>query len=98
VKDLCLIFGETTAVLKESNFARNYISNHKETHKNCMGALTREKLEALEIGLQSQQNVFRKQSSDRSSALRASYHFAHLLAKEIKPSCDGKVKVVPVLN
>jgi len=44
----------------------------------------------LKWGLKSQQNVFRKQSSDSSSALLAKYHVAHLLAKESKPFSDGE--------
>jgi hypothetical protein len=54
----------------------------KTKYKNCIGALRREKVVALKRGLESQQNVFRKQSSDSSSALRESYRVAHLLAKE----------------
>jgi hypothetical protein len=33
----------------------------------------------------------RKQSNDGSSALRASYRVAHLLAKESKPLSDGEL-------
>jgi hypothetical protein len=39
---------------------------------------------ALKRGLESQQNVFRKQSNDKS------YSVTHLLAKERKPFFDGK--------
>jgi hypothetical protein len=50
--------------------------------QSCVGALRREAVAALKSGLESQPNVFRKQSSDSSSALGASYSVAHLLAKE----------------
>jgi hypothetical protein len=45
----------------------------------------------LKWGLETQQNVFRKQSNDTSTALRASYRAAHLLAKESKPLSDGEL-------
>jgi hypothetical protein len=51
--------------------------------KDCVSALRREKR-----GLVSQENDFRKQSSDNSFALRASYRVAQLLAKERKPFSD----------
>jgi hypothetical protein len=55
-----------------------------------LGALRREVV-ALKRGLESQQNDFGKQSNDSSSALPASYHVAHLLAKGSKPPCDGEL-------
>jgi hypothetical protein len=59
--------------LKKYNTARHYNSKHKEKYKNCVGALRREKVAALKMGLESQQSVFRKQSNDSSSALGTSY-------------------------
>jgi hypothetical protein len=52
--------------------------------QSCAGALRREAVAALKSGLESQKNVFRKQSSDSSSALRASKIVAPLLAKGSK--------------
>jgi hypothetical protein len=40
---------------------------------------------AFKREIESEENVFRKQSSDSFSALRTSYRVAHLLAKESKP-------------
>jgi hypothetical protein len=62
----------------------------KENYKNCVGALRREKVVAIERRHELQQNVFRKQCNDSSSALQASYHVAHLLAKESKPFSNRK--------
>jgi hypothetical protein len=90
-KALQFICSGSTAVLKEYNIARHYNSKHKEKYENCVGALRREKVAALKRGHESQQNVFRKQSNDSSSALRASYHVAHLLAIERKPLSDGEL-------
>jgi hypothetical protein len=45
---------------------------------------------ALKSGLESQQNVFRKQSNDSFSPLRASYYIARLLAKKRKTFSDGE--------
>jgi hypothetical protein len=49
---------------------------------------------ALKSGLESQQNVFRKQSSESSSALGASYSVAHLLAKESRQTILNIAKSV----
>jgi hypothetical protein len=68
-KALCLICSESI-VLKEYNITRHYHSKHKEKYKNCVGALRREKVVALQKVLQSQQNISRKQSNDSSSALQ----------------------------
>jgi hypothetical protein len=57
----------------------------------CVSALRREKVAALKRGLESQQIVFRKQFTDCSSALQASYHVAHLLAKESKLFLTGNL-------
>jgi len=40
---------------------------------------------AIERGLESEQNVFRKQSTGSSFAVLASYRVTHMLAKERKP-------------
>jgi hypothetical protein len=71
--------------LKECNIARHYNSKHSIKYKNFVNALRREKLAALKRGLESQPNLFREQSSVSSSALRARYRVAHLLATESKP-------------
>jgi hypothetical protein len=52
--------------------------------QSCVGALRREAVAALKSGLESQQNIFRKQSSDSSFASGTSYGVAPLLAKESK--------------
>jgi len=69
--------------------ARYYSLRHKEKYKNHVSALRREKVAASKVGLESQQNAFRKQSSDSSPALRSSYHVPHLLVKENKPFYNG---------
>lgn len=63
----------------------------QEKYKNCVGALRKEKVMALKGGLESRQNVFRKQSIDSSPALRASYNIAYMLVKESKPTSDGNL-------
>jgi len=85
MKALCFICSESVAVLKEYNFARLYNSKHKEKYKPSVGALRRDRMAALKRSLESQQNVFRKQSNDNSAALRATYRVARLFANESKP-------------
>jgi hypothetical protein len=63
-KTLCLICSKSMATLKEYNIARHYTSKHKEKYKNCVSTLRREK-----VGLESQQNVFRKQFIDSAIGL-----------------------------
>jgi hypothetical protein len=48
---------------------------------------------ALKTGIESQQNVFRKQSNDSSSALQTSYHVAHSLAKQSKPFSNAELGI-----
>jgi hypothetical protein len=77
-KSLCLICGESIAILKEYNIAKYYNSKHKEKYKKIYQCSERRKMATLKnVGSESQQNVFRKQSSESSSALRASYHVSH---------------------
>jgi hypothetical protein len=47
---------------------------------------------ALKRGLESEEGVFRKQSNDSPSALRASYRVAHLLAEECKHFRNGGIR------
>jgi hypothetical protein len=60
-KTFHLICSEGVAILKQYNIARHYSSKHKEKYKNSVGTLRREKVGAIKRGLESQQNVFRKQ-------------------------------------
>jgi hypothetical protein len=57
---------------------------HKEKYKNCVGAQRREKVVALKWGLESRQNIFRKQSNDSSYEMQDSYRIAYLLANQSK--------------
>jgi hypothetical protein len=85
---LYLIFNEDITVLDEYILNWHYNSKHKIKYEIFAGALKREKVESLKRGLQSEKNIFRKQSNYTSSALQASYRVAHLLAKQGKPlSC-----------
>jgi hypothetical protein len=56
---------------------------NKEKYKNCVGALGREKAVALKRG------GWVKTECLQKTILWASYHVAHLLAKESKPPFDG---------
>jgi hypothetical protein len=87
-KSLCLICSESRAVLKEYAIGRHCSCKHKESYKNCVGASRRERVAALKKGGLSEKNITRKQSSDDSSALRASYR--KLLTCRIK-----KAKLLP---
>jgi hypothetical protein len=75
--------------LKEYNIARYYNSKHKK-YKSSVGALRREKVADLIVGLEAQQNAIRKQSIVSSCTLRASYRVGHLLAKVTNPSLGSE--------
>jgi len=108
---LFLIYSENIAVLKEITLLGTTIRSTKESTRNSVSALRTEKVTALKRGLESQQNVFRKQSSESISGLREIYRVAHLLAKESKPLsgresickitvkdiCPGKKKLLLIL-
>jgi hypothetical protein len=88
----CLNCSEGMSILKEYSIGSHENSRHKGKYKSFFGAVKRQKLAALKRRLlESQQNVFRNKSHDISSALRASYHVAHLLAKEGKYFSDGGI-------
>jgi len=63
---------EGAAVWKEYDVFMHYNSKHKV--QICVAALWIEKVAAL--GLESQQNVFRKQFNDSFSALQTTYYVA----------------------
>jgi hypothetical protein len=77
-KALCSICSESIAALKECNN-----SEHKEKYKNCRCS------EKRKCGGLEKRIFFRKQSTDSSSAARASYRVVHLLDKECKTFSDG---------
>jgi Pyruvate/2-oxoacid:ferredoxin oxidoreductase delta subunit len=86
-RKLCLICSECSAVSAEYNI-RHYSSKHREKYKHCVSSLRRKEVEILKWGLESQQNISRKQSNDSFSALRESYRVARLLATESKAFSD----------
>lgn len=61
---------------------------HRENYKN--GVSDMRKSGDFKRGLESQQNVFRKEYSVSSSALRASYRVSYSLAEESKYFFDGE--------
>jgi hypothetical protein len=90
-KAACLICSESIAVLKEYNIVRLYNSKHEGKYKICDGALRRENVAGLDMGVESQKIIFRKQSNDSSSELRENYRVSNLLAEECKKvSCNTK--------
>ncbi|KAJ4440706.1 hypothetical protein ANN_08854 [Periplaneta americana] len=56
-----------------------------------MGKLRNDKFEAMERGLSSQQNIFKKLSSDNEAGTVASLRVLHELAKRGKPFSDGEL-------
>jgi hypothetical protein len=82
-KALSLIFSESIAPLKEHIIVRYNILKHKEKYKKLCQCSEKEKVRDFRRGCE-QQNVTRKQFSENSSLLQASYCVAHSLAKENK--------------
>jgi hypothetical protein len=68
-------------------FAMHYNSKHKKKVQLCQ-SFEKNTVAVLKRRLESQQRVFRKQSTETWSSLGASYRVAHLLAEESKSVSD----------
>lgn len=78
---MCLIWGESSAVLKEYNIARH----HDLKHKKKLSMLYKKKKLSYKKGTWVTKHVFKKESIDSSSALWASYYVSHMQVQEGKP-------------
>jgi hypothetical protein len=89
MKTLCLIWSESTVLFWNNTTLLSIRIRNTLTHKKNYKTVSVFS-GGFRKGLESPQNVVRKQSNDRSSALRTNYRVARFLAKEGKPFSDGE--------
>lgn len=92
VKDrpVCLVCGVNVAVTKEYNIRRHYETKHHDKYKNLNMTQRRQKVEEMKRSLVSQQNMFKKATSQSEAAVKASYIVAGETAKSARPFNEGE--------
>lgn len=89
-KPVCLVCTETIAVMKEFNIKRHYDTKHAVRFESLSGSLRTAKLNELKRQLVHQQSVFKKQTSENDSLVKASYIVAEKIARASKPFIEGE--------
>uniref|UniRef100_A0A8C6VWZ3 SPIN-DOC-like zinc-finger domain-containing protein n=1 Tax=Nothobranchius furzeri TaxID=105023 RepID=A0A8C6VWZ3_NOTFU len=92
-KPVCLLCGESLAVMKEYNLRRHHETSKKHTDKdkNMDTEQRLQKVEELKRGLKSQQALFTKAKSQSEAAVRASLIVAEEVAKSARPFTEGEL-------
>ncbi|XP_062422358.1 general transcription factor II-I repeat domain-containing protein 2-like [Pungitius pungitius] len=88
-KPVCLLCGESVAVLKEYNLRRHYETKHADKNKNMDMEQRLQKAEELKRGLKSRQALFKKAKSQGQAAVKASFILAEEIAKSARPFTEG---------
>jgi len=86
-KPVCLMCGQSVAVMKEYNLRRHYETSKKD--KNMDREQRLQKVEELKRGLKFQQALFTKTKSQSEAAVRASFIVAEEVAKSARPFTEG---------
>ncbi|KAL4009366.1 hypothetical protein ACER0C_003218 [Sarotherodon galilaeus] len=91
-KPVCLLCGESVAVMKEYNLRRHYETSkkHKDKDKNMDTEQRLQKVEELKRGLKSRQALFTKAKSQSEAAVKASFLVAEEVAKSARPFREGE--------
>lgn len=91
-KPVCLLCGESLAVMKEYNLRRHYETSKKltEKDKNMDTEQRLQKVEELKRRLKSQQAPFTKAKSQSEAAVKASFIVAEEVAKSARPFTEGE--------
>ncbi|XP_031655934.1 general transcription factor II-I repeat domain-containing protein 2-like [Oncorhynchus kisutch] len=84
-KPVCLVCGVNVAVSKEYNIRRHYETKHHDKYKDLDMTQRSQKVEEMKISLVSQQNMFKKATSQSEAAVKASYIVAAEIAKSARP-------------
>lgn len=91
-KPVCLLCGESLAVMKEYNLRRHHETSKKHTDKdkNMDTEQRLQKVEELKRRLKSQQAFFTKAKSQSEAAVKASFIVAEEVAKSARPFTEGE--------
>lgn len=88
-KPVCLLCGESVAVMKEYNMRRHHETKHTDKTKILDIEQRLQKVEELKRGLKSRQGLFRKVQSQSEAAVKASFILAEEIAKSARPFTEG---------
>ena len=89
-KPVCLVCGVNVAVSKEYNIRRHYETKHHDKYKDLDMTQRSQKVEEMKRSLVSQQNMFKKATSQSEAAVKASYIVAAEIAKSARPFNEGE--------
>ena len=84
-KAVCLLCGQSVAVLKECSISRHYAMKHKNYGNNLSAVERQTRATELDRKLVRQQNVFVKGKLAQKTSTHASYSVAYNIAKHSKP-------------
>uniref|UniRef100_A0AAY4BEV8 SPIN-DOC-like zinc-finger domain-containing protein n=1 Tax=Denticeps clupeoides TaxID=299321 RepID=A0AAY4BEV8_9TELE len=88
-KPVCLLCGESVAVMKEFNLRRHHETKHVDKDKDMDMEQRLQKVEELKRGLKSWQALFRKAKSQSEAAVKARFILAEEIAKSARPFTEG---------
>ena len=89
-KAVCLLCGQSVAVLKEYNISRHYATKHGNYGNNLSAVERQTRATQLDRKFARQQNVFVKGKLAQKASTHASYRVAYSIAKHSKPFSDGE--------
>ena len=84
-KAVCLLCGDSVAVMKKYNIKRHYEMKHHDKYKHLDTTQRLQKVEELKRSLVSQQAMFTKAKSQSETAGKASFIVAAEIAKSSRP-------------
>lgn len=91
-KPVCLLCGESLAVMKEYNLRRHHQTSQKNSDKDKNMDMEQrlQKVEELKRGLKSRQALFTYAKSQNEAAVKASFIVAEEVAKSARPFTEGE--------
>ena len=95
---VCLLCGQSVAVLKEYNISRHYATKHGNYGNNLSAVERQTRAIELDRKLARQQNVFVKGNLAQKASTYASFMVAYNIAKHSKPFGDGEFLKKCMLN
>jgi hypothetical protein len=87
---VCLICQETVAVFKEYNISRHFSTKHANYASKQSPQEWAATAQRLTANLQTQQNLFHRQTAIQESSTKASFLLAFKLVKASKPFSEGE--------
>ena len=87
-KAVCLLYGQSVAVLKEYNISRHCATKHRNYGNNLSAVERQTEATELDRKLARQRNVFVKGKLAQKASTHASYKVAYNIAKHRKPISD----------